>query len=232
MNKEIRFSVYGCMALLVLLAVIAVKSCLTEPLAYNTLTREKITEIRDDSITYWKDQYGREHAQKQIAEAGLDEVKSVYGPVIDSVMKALKIQGKQLEQLTIAGMTTSNRVPLQVDTVYKDSATQYHFSYRDPWIDLNGRIGKDSYLDYTTYDSLITTGYTKRRGFLGLGAKETFVDVYSINPHSKVTSLQGIRILKERPKRFGIGPFVGYGYAAGRWTPMIGIGLNYSLIKF
>ncbi|MFA6057303.1 MAG: DUF6549 family protein [Taibaiella sp.] len=230
MENKIKIPLYLSLALLFVLAAGAVKSLFTNTPVLTNI--ERITQIRDDSISYWKDKFGREHAEKQMAVASYQEIKIVYGPLMDSVLSALKIQGKQLEQLTVIGMTSSNRVNLKVDTVYVDSAAQYRFAYKDRWIDINGMLGNNSYLEYTSFDSLIISGYTKRRGFLGLGRKETYIDAYSINPHSKMSGLQGIQISKERPKRFGIGPYVGYGYAGGRWLPMVGVGLNYSLIKF
>lgn len=229
-EAKITVPLYVALILLLILGVAAIKSLFYPPPPLQSI--ERITQIRDDSVSYWKDQYGREHASKLMAEGKLEVIAAVYGPMMDSVLSSLKIQGKQLEQLTVMGVSSSNRVALKVDTVYVDSAAQYRFAYKDRWIDLAGRIGDQSYLEYTTFDSLIITGYNKRRGFLGLGRKETYVDAYSINPHSKVKSMQGIQILKERPKRFGLGPYVGYGWNGERWAPNIGIGLNYSLIKF
>jgi hypothetical protein len=229
-SKTNSFILYACLAILVLLGAAAVKSFFVEPAVFTNI--ERIREIRDDSISYWRDKFGREHAQKEMAQAGLSVIQSVYGPIIDSVLTALNIQGKQLQQLTLVGLQNSNTVSLKVDTVFLDSSQHYNFSYQDRWIDLDGRIGKDSYLNYSTFDSLVITGYIKKYGFLGLGRRETMVDVYSINPHSKISGLQGISIQKERAKRFGLGPYAGFGWNGRQWSISGGIALTYDILKF
>lgn len=230
MQNQIKIPLYGACILLLILSIATVKSCLTQTPVFPTL--KTITEIKDDSASYWKDAYGREHAQKEVAEAKYETIKAVYGPVIDSVLKGLKIQGKQMESLNIAGISNSNHVALSVDTIHKDSTTEYRFHYDDKWIKLAGIIGQNSALDYTTYDSLIITSYYKRSGFLGLGKKTSYVDAYSLNPHSHITGMQSIRIATEKPKRFGLGPYVGYGWNGRQWAPNIGFGLNFSILKF
>jgi hypothetical protein len=230
MENRIKILIYLSFSLLILLGIAAVKSLFSKPDVYSNI--ERIREIRDDSISYWKDAYGREHAQKEVAQSNFETLNTVYKPLMDSVLKSLNIQGKQLDNLSVAGVSSGNHVPLKVDTIYKDSSTQYHFSYKDPWISLSGQIGKLSSLDYSTFDSLIITSYQKKTGFLGLGKRVSYIDAYSINPHSHITGLQGIQVATEKPKRFGLGPYVGYGWNGQQWAPNIGIGINYSILKF
>lgn len=229
-NRINTAALYIGLFILLLLGAAAVKSFFVKPEVFTNI--ERIREIRDDSINYWKDVAGREHAQKIMAVAEMNVIKEVYGPFMDSVLHALGNINGQLNQVTVMGVASTGRVQLRVDTIYIDSTQAMNFNYKDRWIDITGTIGRESYLQYSTFDSLIVSSFTKRRGFLGLGRKDTYIDAYSLNPHSKISGLQGIQIAKERPRRFGVGPYVGFGYAGGRWWPMMGFGLNYSLLKF
>lgn len=152
--------------------------------------------------------------------------------MVDSVLTTLKIQEKHLHEITGIGLKGNGRLRLKVDTVYVDSSSRYAFKYKDRWIDIAGTIGSESYLNYITTDSLIVTGYSKKKGFLGLGKKEVYIDAYSLNPNSRIKGIQGVRIIKERQKRFGIGPYIGIGYDGDGWVPTVGLGANYSLIRF
>ena len=81
-------------------------------------------------------------------------------------------------------------------------------------------INKDKiYLDYT------------------LAIKDGKVYIQSDNPYVKYNEIQGLSIdgfKYKRQKRFGIGPSIGYGYdfTNNKFSPYIGISLNYNLICF
>lgn len=228
--KQIKIPLYACLIILLLLGVAAVKSLFNKPVILHNV--ERIVQIKDDSIDYWRDRYGTEHAQKLMANAELAVLHTAYGPLLDTVLKTLKINKNQLEQLTAIGLGSSGSVRLRVDTVFVDSSANYRFSYSDRWIDLKGNIGQSSTLDYTTFDSLIITGYHKRSGFLGLGKKKTYIDAYSLNSHSRISGMQGVQILKERRKPWSIGPIAGYGWNGERWSPFVGVGVGYALVRF
>lgn len=222
--------IYFCFGILVLLGIHAITQMLNPDKPLTNI--ERIVQIRDDSITYWRDKYLREHAEKRLAEGRIEELQLVYGPLIDSVKSALDIQSSAIKYLTAVGVSTSGTVTTKVDTFYVDSAQHVKFSYSDRWLSLSGTLSDLIHLKYTTRDSLVITGYTKNDGFLGLGKRETFIDAYSLNPNSKITGLTGMMVLKERQKRFGLGPYVGIGWTGGGFVPAVGVGLHYSLIKF
>lgn len=198
-----------------------------------TLTNiERIVQIRDDSISYWKDKYNQEHAEKRIAQGQIEELQLVYGPLIDTVKEMLGIQASAIKNLSAVGITNSGQITARVDTYYVDSTRHLAFNYNDKWLDIKGSLSDLARLKYTSRDSLIVTAYTKKKGFLGLGKRETYIDAYSLNPNSRITGLTGLMVLKERQKRFGLGPFVGIGWSGNGIVPTVGIGLSYDLIKF
>lgn len=232
MKKTIINSIalYGSFFILILLGLAALKS-LFEPAQVLTNV-ERITQIRDDSITYWKDQYNREHAEKLMAQGQYAELRVVYGPFMDSILVSLNIQKDAIKSIAAVGLKNSGELTARIDTQYVDSSAYYSFKYKDRWLDMDGTLSDMARIKYTSRDSLIVTGYTKKTGFLGLGKKETYIDAYSLNPNSKITGLTGMMVLKERQKRFGLGPFVGIGWSGNGIVPTVGVGLNYSLIKF
>lgn len=194
---------------------------------------EKMVEnekIKNDSTRHYIDENGRLHGEKKALQGTIQEMKAVYPELIDSLKLALEIKEGQLKSVIALGVNNSNTVKLIVDTVWVDSSK--YFTYKDPWIDLKGRFGKVNELTYTTFDSLHITAYTRKSGFLGLGKKQTFIDAYSLNPHSSIGQLNGVLITEERPKRIGIGAYVGYGWNGIKLSPQIGIGFNYTLIRF
>lgn len=217
-----------CCAILLLLLAGAVKSCISPAAVISP-----IQIVKSDSVQYWKDVAGREHARAQVSEGNYATLRAYNDKLIDSVIATLKIQGKQLEGITAIGTQTRAVIVPKVDTVLVHDQPALHFSYNDRWIDIDGVLPAGApQITYITRDSLIFTHYRKRTGFLGLGRTVTYLDGYSINPNSKVTGVTDLRFVTDKPKRFGIGPYIGYGYDGLRWAPSMGISLQYSLIKF
>ncbi|MGL5562521.1 MAG: DUF6808 domain-containing protein [Tannerellaceae bacterium] len=56
----------------------------------------------------------------------------------------------------------------------------------------------------------------------------------SIHIYSKTNTVyvETERAIKQRPKRFGLGVQVGYGFAGARAAPYVGIGVHYNLLSF
>jgi len=194
---------------------------------YNT---ERITEIRQDSVKHWMDKQGREHGQVRLAEADIASLRAVYRGEMDSVMAALKIQQKQIQALTVLGVTTAGRIRPEVEDFKIADRTYKKFHYGDPYLELDGILTDTPFISYKIFDSLIVTTYSKRKWFLG--RKEIFLDAYSRNPAAHISGLIGLKVATEKPKRFGVGPYFGYGFNGQAWQPSIGLALQYSLIKF
>ena len=67
------------------------------------------------------------------------------------------------------------------------------------------------------------------QGFLGLGVAKPFGEVTNKNPYSTVKTLKTYNVTYPKPKRFGVGPYIGIdvtGKASG------GLSVNYDLIQF
>ncbi len=225
--------VWACMITLVLLSIAAIKSVVTKtPVLSNT---ERIVEIKLDSILFWKDKAGREHARAQVAEANYSSLHAYYGPLIDSVLKTLKITGSKLDYITAISTESKGRVYTRVDTVTKEGIKYLQYSGNDSYLTLTGNTGPNSFADYTYTDSLITAAYWKRKPFLkgGIwGKKDLRLDAYSLNPNTKIKHVDALKVKGKPPGRFGVGPYLGYGYNGYIWCPSVGVSIQYNLFRF
>jgi len=182
----------------------------------------------NDSSRIWKDLFGREHAEKLLLQGSFPNIDAVKGDLLDSVSKALKTAKKNIESVGAASVVSKNVVTGRIDTIH-DTIKYVSVSYSDRWIDLKCSVTNPPTIEYTTFDSLIISAYRKKAGWF---KKEAYIDAYSINPHSSIKGVTGIKVYEEKSKRFGIGPYLGYGFNGQQWQPNIGISIQYSLIKF
>ncbi|RFM30017.1 hypothetical protein [Deminuibacter soli] len=218
-------------ALLLVIAYMSLTTCFKKAQQNQVLT--KLVETKNDTLQHKKDEAGREHGEKIMAEADIALLKTAYTQQIDSITAILKIKDDQLQSYTGITTTTSGTVRPRIDTIYLDSGRQeYGLNYNDRWLSLKGTIGAKPILNYTLQDSLVITTYTKKTGLFGLGKKEVYIDAFSLNPNMRVTGLTGFRVPVKQPGRWSIGPFIGYGYSGNKWAPTGGFSIQYSLIRF
>ena len=139
--------------------------------------------------------------------------------------EALIIKSAEKKQVTAVGTIHKGTVRPIVDTVYlKDSTTEYNFKYNDHWLSLNGTIGKTPVINYLFKDSIILTTYRKN--------KKLYIDAYSLNPNVQLTGITNLQLANDKQTRFAIGPYVGYGWNGRKWSPSVGVSIQYSFIKF
>lgn len=214
--------------LLVVVTALSLKSCFRKQ-KENAILKD-VVEIKQDSTSFWKDRYDTEHAGKQVAEANLSSLRVAYGALIDTIQARTGSKGSDLQAVTAASTSGTGKVTPKIDTVYlADSSREYKFRYNDRWLDLDGIIGKESLINYRFSDSIVLTTYRKKTGFL---RKATYLDGYSLNPNVRITGLTGVRVSNNKQQRFGIGPYVGYGWNGSSWSPNVGISFHYSFIKW
>lgn len=119
-------------------------------------------------------------------------------------------------------------IPSDYDTIpYKQLIYPiYQRSNSNQWIAYNIRASKD-----TTILGLSVVN--KYAVILGYNKKKPFVDVINYNPYSSTRILRSYQVLVPKEKRFGIGFSSGIGIGQGlKLSPYIGIGIQYSVIKF
>lgn len=215
-------------ALLILVAWWAMKGCTDRGKVIHDIKYSIVQ--REDSLQHYKDKADREHAKRVLSDVDLVTAQVAYRSEIHSLKELVGIKDKQLEAFAMIGTSATGSIRPKVDTVYTNGIAGYRFTYNDEWLKLDGVINERPLINYTMRDSLGFSIYHKKKWFLG--KQRTYMDVFSYNPAVSIVGLTGVRINTGRPKRFGVGPYIGYGFDGLRWAPSIGISLQYSIIKF
>ena len=230
---------------LILVAYLLNFSCnkISEVSEIKRMSKEQIK----DSVTYWKDKYGKEHAKIILNEVSLSTAKVFYEEKISRLTKELGVKDKQIKAALFVGKKTSGSVSGKIDTVYIpvdssgsevndsnvtkpiDTIPVVYAQYRDKWVWIKTRV-KNGYFNtqYEILDSITIAEYTKKKWFLG--KETTYIDISSSNPNTKILNAQNYR-LNKRDKRFGFGPFAGVIYDT-QLRPVLGVGVFYNLFKF
>mgnify|MGYP000698392431 CR=1 FL=1 len=110
----------------------------------------------------------------------------------------------------------------------------YQRSFGDIWHTLDFHISTDStsYRMQTVNEYSLTIGLEKK-GLLGLGKSIPFAEVTNQNPYTQTEALRTYQVSLPKPKNISIGPNISYSLGADlKLQPTIGIGIQYSLIRF
>jgi hypothetical protein len=193
---------------------------------------ESIIAEKEDTIRTYKNKLGNEVASKRAAEASISVIKESYKKEIEDINKNFNVKIKNLEAYIEAETTSGGTIVTEirdtvvVDTLYREYGYK-RFTYRDEWISLNGLIAEGKVkIDWLAKDELKIIFYEKSNGFFG--KKTLYVDATSLNPYTKIDNLKGIKVGERRVKRFGVGPYIGYGTKGLDF----GLAVHYSVIKF
>lgn len=122
---------------------------------------------------------------------------------------------------------------IHIDTVFVDSMQQnaillpFTFTKQDQWLDLKGRFNEEGKLGIDLkmdMDIDVVTGIAK--------TGERTVNILTDNPYVGVIGVRSYKTDTFVPKRWGIGPSIGYAVCRNGMSPFVGISLNYNLIEF
>lgn len=227
MNKNIIKIIYiGIVILLMILLGISVRQC-----SHKTDKYETNIKALNDSIRYYKSKSGNSVAQTSaFVVDNSKEIKELKEELYNA-LKEMKIQNS-----TIAAMQFSGEVDNGAkDTIYeiKHDTIQNgfikDFSFSDKYRELNGKV--------TYIPDTLAVDITSDKIFFDYTVaidKKNQVKIMSNNPYVKYNEISGFTITKQKQKKFGIGPQVGYGYNfnGNKFAPYIGIGISYNLITF
>jgi hypothetical protein len=160
-----------------------------------------LQQIGGDSVRYWRDLYGQEHATTRVQQGELEVLKVLHRGAIDSVCRQLKIKERQLMDMQRVLAKASGRVVTDVRLVPIDTdggdttivGYERFFEYRDSWMSLDGYVNDDSaVVDYTVVVPIEVSTYWKRRWWLG--KKRIFINGTSKNPNVSIVGLEGLRV--------------------------------------
>lgn len=195
--------------------------------SYYKNTNEKNILALTDSIKYYKGKQGNVVAVKRIPEADYKYLKNINDSLY-RLIESMKVSGKP--DIVIGGNvsvdngkhdTVWQHLPSVPSSIYKE------FDFSNKYRSLEGSVkySNDS-LGLSIDKDVVNFNY-------GVAIKDNQVYLTSDNPYVKFNSITGIKIPKEKKeKNFGIGPVIYGGYGSNGLGYGIGIGLQYSIIKF
>ena len=156
---------------------------------------------------------------------------------------------KELKALNLAKTAEINRLKLRIDTLLEDVnhngtiitihdtitlqpkdalLLPFEFQKQDEWLTLKGKFDPQGKLGIDlsmAMDVNAVSGIDKK-------TKKSTIAIYSDNPYIKTIGIASYKTDVQIPKRYGLGISMGYAVCRNGLSPFIGIGLNYSLIRF
>ena len=193
--------------------------------------------------TYHTDDSGIVHAQNKVV-APLAPIKGTetvaqaslvnyYNGIIAQLSARLKVQSERINTVTQVGTNTSGEFKPIKDTEYvtlgDTSKRIEEISYADKWITIKGNINDTTQWKYSVNDSLTIVTYQKKTGWF---THELYADAFAENPNTHIKGLQSIRLDLPKPTKWGIGIDCGYGYNGIKFSPVVSIGIQRTLLRF
>ena len=181
-----------------------------------------------DSISYYKDRCNRLVATTLAYEANLKDLKLLNNDLYNEI-SALKSKPVTATHITT---TITNEIH---DTTYIIKPSDIvqgiteHFDYSNPYRTLAGQISyHPDTLELKIDSDKVYVDFTVAMD------KKNQIHVVSNNPYIQYNEITGFTVPKTKQKRWGIGPFVGASVdvTSGKFSPAVGIGISYGLIRF
>lgn len=152
----------------------------------------------EESITHYQTQLGKQAASIQALRLECDELRHLRQQDAQKI-GSLGIKLRRVESLAKSSTTTSVELksPLRDTVILSDSVKE--FFWRDNWVEILGRIRKDSVeCRLTSHDTLFQVVHRIPRRFLFIkwGTKALRQEIVSTNPHSRIVYAEYIKIEK------------------------------------
>lgn len=172
---------------------------------------------------------GRPEAFANMRKEVADSLAKVYGTRISKLTEY--IIANQRAQVDLPPVDSTREADYFPPVIHgKDTcppvARNLRQSFANPWYHADVQLGDSPYLHLDRRDTLTAIWKTKRRYIqLDLSSADTSNRIYGVQAYRKYLP----------PKRWGIGLVAGYGATMTNpvnLVPFVGIGINYSLIKF
>lgn len=197
--------------------------------------REAEIVFAPDKIEVYKDLLGETRSK---IETSNKNNSAFTQSEIDSLKRALGIKEKQIKEITqIKGklIDSLKLVSLSLDAE-KHKVWNWEHKYKKGSKVVATMSEKDSALHVQSDIALTVTDYVDNTGFLGLGKRIRYTDIYSADRESGIL-INGVKTYRTeteiKRQKIGIGLQAGYGIQQdGKIKPYIGIGVSYNFISF
>jgi hypothetical protein len=210
----------------------------------NLKEQETLQEALNAKLDVWKAKDGLNHAKIQVLETRNtrdflslqtnDATVKELQRTVKEFEKYLKKQGSATVVTTSTDVDTSSETEvtfLPGDSIFPVYTSQFNLK---GWVIGETRANKDS----TNLTMSIKNEYSVIIGREKQGLfkpDKPFVEVVNKNPYTQVKSLRTYEVSLPATKRWGVGPVGAYGIGLSgtpEFKGFIGIGVQYSLIKF
>lgn len=227
MNKN-AWLVIGAIALVIVIAVIADKC---EP--------QVVVTKPADSVFYWHDKYNNEVASLKGYQEQFGYRESL---LLDSIAKVHRSKVKYIKEVVVITQQGETQIVSTEKPVirYVDSAKTKIKSlseiFFNPWYVATATIditGESSRLELQSTDTISVVWKQVKEGNIFHRKNFLQLDVTNKNPYNHIIALEAYRVPAPKPKKFGIGIQVGYGFSTGlQPSAYIGVGASYNIIRF
>lgn len=218
------FLYLGIIIVLALSLGFSLRSCQNNKTQYNTNI-----EALTDTITYIKSKNNDLIATKTIYEANIKDLQSLNNELYEDI-KNMNVKNPETVIKYVGAIDNKSNDTTYIiknDTIYKGFSKSFDFSNK--WRTFNGSLDyiPDS-LKFNINNDIVYFDYTV------IVDDDNKLYIKSSNPYVKYEEMTGLTLPKQKQKRFGIGPHIGYGLDLSnmKFSPYIGIGLQYNLISF
>lgn len=156
-----------------------------------------------DSLTFYKDQAGKEAARVKTLEYTVAEFRQVMPEVVKE-LKNLKVKPSRVESFSTAGITQEKKiVVINRDTniiINQVVRPVKSFTYSDPWYKISGLILEDSSsLKIQSADTIVQVvswGPRKKPWLLFFSRRELVQTIQSKNPFNHIVFSRYIQVKK------------------------------------
>lgn len=196
-------------------------------------------QVANDSVQYYKNTLGQEVAEKQSYIGSNTELKELIKEKEQKNSQLRQTIRKFRKVTAVAKVETTTKIP---ETVIKfeepiscsalnDDDFTLGFNHDFEHFSISGLVTR---FDFTlrcfeVYNTQ-TIVFGKKR--LGMFSTEYRTEITNSNPYIKVTGLDSYQFV-EKQKRFGFSLFGGYVLTSNlTFTPAVGVGVTYDLIRF
>lgn len=197
------------------------------------LINEAKTEAKIISQNIDKKGFNRTVAERKEAIISNGDISKL--PISQSVFDSLRLdnidKGKRLQQATLINARLEI---LAVRAIKKiDSLKKVTFNYKDDFFNVS--FNPDSLggvFDIRGNIKLIQQDYKKRKNIFS--PYHYYTDILTADSRITINGLQQLTLTQNKPKKFGIGLQAGYFYSVEneRFSPSLGVGISYNLIRF
>lgn len=193
-----------------------------------------------DSIRYWKDKDGNNHAEitalnNQVYILGSDILmKDKELSELQELIKKYKIKNKNNSVVNVKAETKfENTQAISKDSIEFNGRTVANiYKFNDDWISADVYSDTDSiHLSAVVRNSYAVILHDSRKNIFS--KSKTVAHVINRNPYTEVSSMKAYYVESPPIKKFGVGPNVSYGISSeGKQQVYFGVGVNYNLLRF